>query len=396
MNVSYHHRAALVAGALVLVLAQGCSSSGGSTAPGTPTPKPGPAPNGNAPPPPAGGHGPAVTYKPVRDARYRLEHHDSLNLQYEGGAVQQQVKDRVAFLRVTLAEGAAQTGYTVSVALDSLDAVESGQPVPPDSVAAARGTVWTGTLSPSGQLSALSANRSSTLSDEIGSRIPLLFPALPPGGVREGMEWTDTTQRKVVADAFPVTETSIVAYKAADTEEQGPRQQKAIELESSGTYSRSGTRVQADQELQMTATGTVKEVHHLGLDGALVSAQGTDSGEMTISVPALGQTVPVTRASRYAISPAAPAGHYAPALVASAGGAGRRAAGTVLGLAARGLATAPVVPEPLARRDRVHGGRRRADSLPADSARFDRPAARRRRARRRGRPLPPAPRHRLV
>ena len=145
-------------------------------------------------------------------------------------------------------------------------------------------------------------------SDEIGSRIPLLFPALPPGGVREGMEWTDTTQRKVVADAFPVTETSIITYKAADTEEQGPRQQKAIGLESSGTYSRSGTRVQNDQELQMTATGTVKEVHHLGLDGALVSAQGTDSGEMTISVPALGQTVPVTRASRYAISPATPAG----------------------------------------------------------------------------------------
>jgi hypothetical protein len=58
----------------------------------------------------------------------------------------------------------------------------------------------------------------------------------------------------------------------------------------------------------MTATGNLKEVHDLGLDGALVSAQGTDTGEMTISVPALGQTVPVTRASRYAISPASPPG----------------------------------------------------------------------------------------
>jgi hypothetical protein len=303
----FPRRSALLAGALLLALAQACSSSGGATSPGTPTPKPGPGENGNAPAPPEGGHGPAVTYKPVRDARYRLEHHDSLSLQYEGGAVQQQVKDRVAFLRVTLAEGAAQNGYTVSVALDSLAAVESGQPAAPDSVAAARGTVWTGTLSPSGQLSALSGNRSSTLGDEIASRIPLLFPALPPGGVREGMEWTDTTQRKVVADAFPVTETAIMTYKAANTEEQGP-QQKAIELQSSGTYSRSGTRIQADQELQMTATGNLKEVHHLGLDGALVSAQGTDTGEMTISVPALGQTVPVTRASRYAISPASPAG----------------------------------------------------------------------------------------
>jgi hypothetical protein len=301
-------RRALLAGALLLALGQACSSSGGAASPGAPTPKPEPGKNGNAPAAPTGGHGPAVTYKPVRDARYRLEHHDSLSLQYEGGAVQQQVKDRVAFLRVTLAEGAAQNGYTVSVTLDSLDATESGQPADPDSVVAARGTVWTGSLSPNGQLSALSANRSSTLGDEIASRIALLFPALPPGGVREGMEWTDTTQRKVVADAFPVTETAIMTYQAKNTQEQGPRQQKAIELESSGTYSRSGTRVQADQELQMTATGTLKEVHDLGLDGALVSAQGTDTGEMTISVPALGQTVPVTRASRYAISPASPAG----------------------------------------------------------------------------------------
>jgi hypothetical protein len=301
-------RSALVTGALLLALGQACSSSGGAASPGAPTPKPEPGKNDDAPAVPAGGHGPAVTYKPVRDLRYRLEHHDSLSLQYEGGAVQQQVKDRVAFLRVTLAEGPAQNGYTVSVALDSLEVIESGQPAAPDSVAAARGTVWTGTLSPSGQLSPLSGNRSSTLGDEIASRIPLLFPALPPGGVREGMEWTDTTQRKVVADAFPVTETAIMTYRAKDTREEGPQQQKAIELESSGTYSRSGTRVQADQELQMTATGNLKELHHLGLNGALVSAQGTETGEMTISVPALGQTVPVTRASRYAISPAS-AGH---------------------------------------------------------------------------------------
>jgi hypothetical protein len=136
MIVSFHRHPALVAGALLIALTQGCASSGGNPAPGTPTPKPGPSQNGNAPAPPAGGRGPAVTYKPVRDARYRLEHHDSLNLQYEGGQVQQQVKDRVAFLRVTLAEAAAQNGYTVSVALDSLEAVESGQPVSPDSVAA--------------------------------------------------------------------------------------------------------------------------------------------------------------------------------------------------------------------------------------------------------------------
>ena len=167
MTEPFRRRSTFLAGVVLLALGQACSSSGGAASPGTPTPKSEPGKNGNVPAPPVGGRGPAVTYRPVCDARYRLEHHDSLNLQYEGGAVQQQVKDRVAFLRITLAEGAAQNGYTVSVALDSLEAVESGQPVAPDSVAAAQGTVWTGTLSPEGRLSALSSNRSSTLGDEI-------------------------------------------------------------------------------------------------------------------------------------------------------------------------------------------------------------------------------------
>jgi hypothetical protein len=42
------------------------------------------------------------------------------------------------------------------------------------------------------------------------------------------------------------------------------------------------------------------------VEGVLVSAQGTDTGEMTISVPAVGQTVPVTRSSTYAVSSLSP------------------------------------------------------------------------------------------
>jgi len=308
MTEPVRRRPSLLAGVLICSLGTACASSGTVPEAGRPAPKPAP---GEAPAeaPPPGGRGPAVTYKAVQDASYRLEHHDSLSLQYPGGAVQEQVRDRVAFFRLTLMAGPQPGSYRVTVALDSLQANESGQPVPPDSVAAALGTLWTGTVSDRGQLSPLSSTRSSTLSDELGSRIPLLFPVLPPGGVRQGMEWTDTTERKLVADAFPVTETAIVTYTATDTELPGTRSRKAIALESSGTYSRAGTRIQADQELQMTATGSTREVHNFGLDGTLVSAQGTDTGDMTISVPALGQTVPVERSSRYAISSTATAGH---------------------------------------------------------------------------------------
>ena len=280
------------------LLVAGCaSSSAGNGGPEGPTPQPDDPEVTDSP---SGGRGPAVTYRPVQGASYRLEHHDSLNLQYPGGASQEQVRDRVAFLHLTLAEAPDKSGYRVTVALDSLQATESGVPVTADSLAAARGTVWSGTLTGVGTLSPLRADRSSTLADELASHLRLLFPALPEGGVREGMQWTDSTQYPLVSDAFTGTESAITTYRAADAVEGGSRE--AIPLETTGKYTRSGSRVQGEQELQMTASGTRTGIHRLGLDGVLVSAQGTDAGEMTISVPALGQEVPVKRASTYVVN----------------------------------------------------------------------------------------------
>jgi hypothetical protein len=172
--------------------------------------------------------------------------------------------------------------------------------VPPDTLAAARGTIWSGTLSNVGTLSELKADRSGTLTDDLAGHLRLLFPALPQGGVREGMQWTDSTQYPLVSDAFTGSETSVTSYRASDkVDVEGG---DAIPLETSGKYNRSGKRVQGEQELEMTASGTRTGVHRLGLDGVLVSAQGNDTGEMTISVPALGQSVPITRSSTYAVS----------------------------------------------------------------------------------------------
>jgi hypothetical protein len=285
---------ALLAAGLFLA---GCGSSTAST--GTEGPAPQPA-DPNAPPAPEGGRGPAITYKPVSDAAYRLEHRDSLVLQYPGGETQTQLRTRVAFVKLRLADAPEQGAYRISVTLDSLEAMESGNPVPPDSLAAAQGTVWTGTLSNVGTLSELKPDRPGTLSAELAGHLRLLFPALPQGGVREGMEWTDSTQYPLVSDAFTGTEESVTSYRAA--EKVDVESGDAIPLQTNGKYTRSGKRVQAEQELEMTATGTRTGVHRLGLDGVVVSAQGTDTGEMTISVPALGQTVPITRSSTYAVS----------------------------------------------------------------------------------------------
>jgi hypothetical protein len=186
----------------------------------------------------------------------------------------------------------------VTIVLDSLQAFENGQPV--DSAAFARGTHWTGTLGPDGALSQLQSDRGGTLSDELSGRLRLLFPRLPAGGVREGMEWTDSSEYKLVADAFPGTEKQVTTYRASES--SGPK--KGITLESNGSYARLGMRQQADQSLEMTATGERHGLHQIGNDGVVISAQGNDSGDMTITVPAVGQTVPVKQSGSYSITPA--------------------------------------------------------------------------------------------
>ena len=50
----------------------------------------------------------------------------------------------------------------------------------------------------------------------------------------------------------------------------------------------------------------------LGLDGVLISAQGNEAGDMTITVPTVGQTVPVKQSGSYSITSTAPLIRRAP------------------------------------------------------------------------------------
>jgi hypothetical protein len=279
-----------VLGCVGLVACGSATSSAGG--PGGPTPEPG-TPTTPGAPLPSG-----IVYLPVRDAAYALQRHDSLTLQLPGGASQLQLIDRTAYLRVTVARDTA--GYQASIVLDSVMSSVGGVPAVPDSIIPARGTRWMATLTPEGKLSTLKADRSSTLGDQVGSNLRSLFPGLPAGGVRVGMEWTDTTNVPIRADAFDAVERSVTSYRASDSDE--PRAKKAIKVESSGSYQRTGKGTQYDQQLEMTASGHRMAVHYLYPDGTLALARGTDSGDMTITVPAVGQTVPVKQAGSYSIT----------------------------------------------------------------------------------------------
>ena len=278
---------------LALLALAGCGSATTRAGePGAPIPEPGTTT------PPGVAEPTGVIYRPVRNGAYALVRQDSLSLQLPGGASQQQLIDRTAYLSVSLLPDTG--GYQVAIVLDSLQASAGGVPAVLDSLIPAWGTRWTGTLTPDGNLSGLAADRSTTFGDQVGGTLRSLFPALPPGGVRVGMEWADTTDVPIRADAFDAAERGITSYRAVESDE--PRARKAIKLESSGSYERTGKGVQFDQQLEMSGAGTRTAVHYLSREGFLLSGRGSDSGDMTITVPAVGQTVPVKQAGSYTIT----------------------------------------------------------------------------------------------
>ena len=277
--------------ALILLVAAACSTGPGvETRPGpaergTPPEQPGAEP---APPPVAPG---AVVYRPASSS-VTFSRRDSLTLQLPGGATQVQDFRRTAYLDIGI-RGAAPP-YEVSIRLDSLR--QEGGAFSPDSLFSAEGTRWTASLSASGELTDLKADRSSQVGDQVGATLPVLFPALPLSGLEQGSSWTDTTERQLKADAFDATERAVTDYRATGSDS------RTITIESRTTFERTGTGGQATQPMEMAAGGTRRGVYQFARGGSVLTAEGADSAEITISIPAVGQTVPVSQRSTWRIA----------------------------------------------------------------------------------------------
>jgi hypothetical protein len=275
----------------ILLLAVACSSGPGvETRPRPAEGGPAPSDGGTADSPVAVAPG-AIVYRPAPATTFALQRRDSLTLQLPGGASQVQEFRRTAYLGITV-RGAAPP-YDVAIQLDSLR--QEGGSVPPDSLYRAEGTRWSAALSPNGELSDLRADRSSTVGDQVGATLHILFPSLPLAGLEQGSAWTDTTQRSLKADAFDAVERAVTDYRA--TAADG----RTITIESSTRFERTGKGGQAAQPMEMTAGGARRGVYRFGRVGGVVTAEGTDSAEITISVPAVGQTVPVSQRATWRI-----------------------------------------------------------------------------------------------
>lgn len=280
--------AAGLAGAATLAACGGGATSAGAG--GAPAPADGPEATTK-------GEGRAVNYRLQPSTGYALTRNDSIVIQLPAGGAQTQRFERTMFF--TVAQQEAPDGFGTTIVLDSLRTPEPSM-VPADSLRAAEGTRWTALMKSSGELTNLTPDRTTGVGAQIGGMLHLLFPTLPEGGARSGAAWSDTTERTVKANAFDATEKANVSYRAAgDTSLAGRR---ALRIESDADYQQSGTGSQFGQQMEMNGSGRRHMSYAFADGGFLAGATGRDSAAMTITVPAVGQSVSVQQLSQFTIT----------------------------------------------------------------------------------------------
>ncbi len=235
-----------------------------------------------------------LVYQPMRNTAYVVERRDSVSVQLPNGLPQTQELERTIYLTVGTAAG---TPMRATIVLDSM--IVGGIGISQADADSARGTRWSGTLTPEGRLTGLSSDRSTAVGAQLSGMLPAFFPVLPAGGARDGSAWTDTLTDTLRAMAFNVRETAIVASRAMSAD-------SGFRIESTATFTRSGSGSQFGQVAEVQATGTRHLTTRVRSDGLLTETRGTESSDMTINVPAVGQSLPVKQSATFSIALMAP------------------------------------------------------------------------------------------
>lgn len=287
-----HHQSRLLLAPLLLI-SLGCSAAGaGST--GQPAGE-APGPEANAP---SSTRRDAVVYGPVSQGRYRLDSRDSIAMEMPDGSFQRTVTVKMAFLSLTLRPHGRD--FTAEIGLDSL-ALDRPNPMLQPLVDSARGTRWQGVLRRTGRFDSLTASKPSVFGEQVRAMLQRLLPIVPDSGAGPGDQWQehDTMPYQIMA-GFEATEERVADFRAGKWEERNGR--KVLVIQSSMNYTVTGSGSGFGQEIHFEGSGAALGTHHIAPSGILVQAQVTDSVKMTLTVPAVGQSVPAIVVTSYSLN----------------------------------------------------------------------------------------------
>ena len=152
-----------------------------------------------------------------------------------------------------------------------------------------------------GELSDIRPTQHSTIGDQVGALLQLLFPRLPGNSIRAGARWSDTTDAPTKADNFDVQERAIMQYVAGTPATR--RGASVLPIVATGTFTRKGTGSQLGRTLEMESKGARRFTHFMGVDGTPAGLEGTETNEVTITVPEVGQSIQATQSGTIQVTP---------------------------------------------------------------------------------------------
>ena len=275
----------------LLMGAWGCSTSRAGTN----------QPPGETPPPEQPSVDPGrrgtVSYGPTNQARYRLDSRDSVAMEMPDGSFQRTVTVKTSFL--TLSIRPRGEAFLADILLDSM-ALDRPNPILQPLVDSARGTRWQGVVQRTGRFDSVVASKASVFGEQVRAMLQRLIPIVPLGGAEEGQRWQDsTTMPYQIMAGFAATEDRTADFRAQKWENESGR--RVLHIESSMNYTVSGSGSGFGQEIRFEGTGVAQGSHRLTGAGLLSSAEVSDSVRMTLTVPAVGQSVPTVVVTIYSI-----------------------------------------------------------------------------------------------
>jgi hypothetical protein len=288
--MSYRKTYPFLASAL-LILSWGCSASRTDT---RQPPGATPRPEENLPAPPGRG---SVQFGAADQVRYRLDSRDSIAMEMPDGSFQRTVTVKTTFLTLSLRpRGEA---FSADILLDSM-ILDRANPILQPLVDSARGTRWQGVIQKTGRLDSIAASKASVFGEQVRAMLQRLIPIIPAEGAEAGQRWEDRTNMPYqIMAGFAAMEDRTAGFRAERWENEDGR--RVLRIESSMNYTVSGSGSGFGQEIRFEGTGVAQGVHRMSASGVLTSAQVSDSVRMTLTVPAVGQSVPTVVVTTYSL-----------------------------------------------------------------------------------------------
>jgi hypothetical protein len=213
------------------------------------------------------------------------------------GLFQRTVTVKTAYLTLSLRPRGQD--FSADIALDSIVLDRPNAMLQP-LVDSARGTRWQGIARKTGRLDSVTANRATVFGEQVRAMLQRLVPIVPDSGAQPGDRWQDqTTMPYQIMPGFEATENRVSDFRASKGEDlNGAR---TLAIASSMTFNVTGSGSGFGQEIRFEGAGAAQGTHRLTAAGVLVQAQITDSVRLTLSVPAVGQSVPTTVVTTYSL-----------------------------------------------------------------------------------------------